>query len=340
LHFGDLGTGHRPRGYFKQLPVGIVKIDRSFVSAHGADDGAPPQLWGDGQEVFFEPKRALLSVRTPADARRVATGVVVALGGEVVPARSAGARALPVDLSFGAGEPVVPLVPEASLARLVLERYLPMFVEDARRALALCPGRARRPTGTTPQGPSAATAGAGWDTSRQDRTDRDLQWLAITLSRLGSTARSLLSEADAAMYRAKELGRGRALFFDDSLRARAEAARDSCALPAGRGPAHRRRRGRRSPRPLAHSRRRPLVAVGERVVPRQATGGCRPRNEVIGEVVFGNGSESGRHGRRTGGGTGWIWQRCRVSGNVEMSEGRRPGGSRALFEAHFSGEAA
>jgi diguanylate cyclase (GGDEF)-like protein/PAS domain S-box-containing protein len=58
--------------------------------------------------------------------------------------------------------------------------------------------------------------------------------LGITLSRPTSSAQSLLSEADAAMYRAKDLGRGKAMFFDDSLRARAEAMLDGeRALRAG-----------------------------------------------------------------------------------------------------------
>ncbi|MCU4187041.1 EAL domain-containing protein [Acidiferrimicrobium sp. IK] len=44
--------------------------------------------------------------------------------------------------------------------------------------------------------------------------------VGITVSRADSTTDSLLSEADAAMYRAKELGRDRAVVFDDSLRDR------------------------------------------------------------------------------------------------------------------------
>ncbi len=47
--------------------------------------------------------------------------------------------------------------------------------------------------------------------------------LGITLSRPGSTSGSLLSEADAAVSRAKELGRGQAVVFDESLRAKAAA---------------------------------------------------------------------------------------------------------------------
>jgi len=45
--------------------------------------------------------------------------------------------------------------------------------------------------------------------------------LGITVSLPESSAQSMLSEADAAMFRAKDLGRNRAAVFDDTLRARA-----------------------------------------------------------------------------------------------------------------------
>lgn len=88
-------------------------------------------------EVVLEATRALLWIRTPADARAVTTDVVRALGGEVVPADADHADALPVDVSFGDGEPVVPRAGRATEARMLLERHLPSLVGDVRRALEL-----------------------------------------------------------------------------------------------------------------------------------------------------------------------------------------------------------
>jgi diguanylate cyclase (GGDEF)-like protein/PAS domain S-box-containing protein len=45
--------------------------------------------------------------------------------------------------------------------------------------------------------------------------------LGITVSEPGSSVQSILSEADAAMFRAKDLGRNQVAVFDDTLRARA-----------------------------------------------------------------------------------------------------------------------
>ena len=87
--------------------------------------------------VLLEATRALLWMKTPSEARTIATDVVVALGGTVVLARDAGAEALPVDLSFGDGEPILPTAPPASTARVLLQRHVPSFVADVRRALEL-----------------------------------------------------------------------------------------------------------------------------------------------------------------------------------------------------------
>lgn len=88
-------------------------------------------------DVLLEATRALLWIRSPAEARHLATGVVTAFGGLVAPAGPASSDALPVDLSFGDGEPVLPHAPPSSVARMLLERHLPSLVEDIRRAVAL-----------------------------------------------------------------------------------------------------------------------------------------------------------------------------------------------------------
>ena len=100
--------------------------------------GAARRKWSEGKDLFFNATRALLMVRSAGDAKKVITATVLALGGHVVPAVSAGLDALPLDLSFGMGEPVVAVVPQEGWARVLLERHLPALVKDARNALELC----------------------------------------------------------------------------------------------------------------------------------------------------------------------------------------------------------
>ena len=88
-------------------------------------------------DVLLDATRELLWIKTSADAKRIASDLVLALGGVIVPANDADDDALPVDLSFGEGEPIVPSAPSSSVARMLLERHLPSFVQDIRRAVEL-----------------------------------------------------------------------------------------------------------------------------------------------------------------------------------------------------------
>ena len=69
-------------------------------------------------DALLEATRALLWIRTPTDAKDIAADLVTAFGGTVVPAGSGDAEAMPVDLSFGDGEPVLPSAPPTSTARM------------------------------------------------------------------------------------------------------------------------------------------------------------------------------------------------------------------------------
>ena len=80
--------------------------------------------------------RALLHIETPADVRDIAVALVDDLGGVVVDAADDPLDAVPVDVSFGAGPPLLAR-PTSGVARMFLERYLPAFVEDGTRAIAL-----------------------------------------------------------------------------------------------------------------------------------------------------------------------------------------------------------
>ncbi len=81
--------------------------------------------------------RELLWIETPADARDVAVALIDTLGGSVVPATGADDTALPIDVSFGEGGPLLPSAPPMSITHMLLSRHLPGFVRDAHRAVEL-----------------------------------------------------------------------------------------------------------------------------------------------------------------------------------------------------------
>lgn len=105
---------------------------------------APPSAGDIDAEAIAAAYRAaleLLRLDAASSAPRVLADFVADLGGEVVPATQAGDDALPVDLSFGFGEPALPTAPPMSLSRMRLEFLLPELVEAARRIVDLLRAR-------------------------------------------------------------------------------------------------------------------------------------------------------------------------------------------------------
>lgn len=91
---------------------------------------------GAAERAVLEATRALLRIESPGDVRAIAAALVNDLGGDVVQAADDPAGAVPVDLSFGGGPPLLAR-PASGVAHMLLERFLPAFVEDATRAIAL-----------------------------------------------------------------------------------------------------------------------------------------------------------------------------------------------------------
>jgi DNA-binding transcriptional MerR regulator len=87
--------------------------------------------------VVLEATRELIQMRDAAGGAEVLARAVERLGGTVAPAHPAPDDALPIDLSLGEGEPVLPVAEPYTLARMRLETLLPGLVEDAHRQAAL-----------------------------------------------------------------------------------------------------------------------------------------------------------------------------------------------------------
>lgn len=79
--------------------------------------------------------RALLRADTVEGAVGVCIVLVRELGGRMIPARLDDGWALPIDCSFGHGEPLLPIA-DSPLAQLRLERLLPEVLDDARLVIS------------------------------------------------------------------------------------------------------------------------------------------------------------------------------------------------------------
>ena len=76
--------------------------------------------------------RALLTATSPEHVAAIVATLVRDLGGGLVPARLGEQAALPMDVSFGVGEPVLPWAEPVSVAEMRLSAVLPHLIEDAR----------------------------------------------------------------------------------------------------------------------------------------------------------------------------------------------------------------
>lgn len=86
-----------------------------------------------GEELFLlhaltEAQRSLLGMRRRGDARDALEAFVGRLGGSVAPAHPPEEHALPLDISLGSGEPLVPVAAPGTPVRERLERTLPELV--------------------------------------------------------------------------------------------------------------------------------------------------------------------------------------------------------------------
>jgi PAS domain S-box-containing protein/diguanylate cyclase (GGDEF)-like protein len=93
-----------------------------------------PHEQGPGGAVVLWATRELLAANTVEELVGVVLRAVHALGGAVLPARLEDEEALPLDLTLGQGEPLVPVAEFGSSAHMLLQRHLPSLVADAREA--------------------------------------------------------------------------------------------------------------------------------------------------------------------------------------------------------------
>jgi hypothetical protein len=127
LHCCDLAT--RP------VVRAEVKTPAELAAEYEADQGfgftATEQIDGAATLAAYRAARRLLAASLPAEVTAVLIDFVHDLGGDVVPAETRSADAIPIDVSLGYGPPVT-AVARDGVARRRLEELLPVLVEDAR----------------------------------------------------------------------------------------------------------------------------------------------------------------------------------------------------------------
>lgn len=124
-------AGHRP-----------VHAHEAAPHARLAAAPVPPATPSEAEsqaalEATLDATRALLWIETPAEAATLTAALVELLGGGLGAPGDTGESLLELDVSFGVRQPVLPVAAPGTTPRVLLERHLPAFVRDTRRALEL-----------------------------------------------------------------------------------------------------------------------------------------------------------------------------------------------------------
>lgn len=129
------------------LPPPTVAGPGRIVTAARVAHEVTVQAEAEVTLLVAEATHKLLWIDEEIEAVRIVRGVVEALGGSVVPGDlvlESMPDVIPVDISFGTCESLLPVAPPMSIARLHMEEVLPGLLEDARRAVGIVRNR-RRP---------------------------------------------------------------------------------------------------------------------------------------------------------------------------------------------------
>jgi excisionase family DNA binding protein len=143
--FGLPTAARTPGGHrrYTEEDVEQLKALRDLVArGHGLGRGG--QVGGGSPavlETLLATTRAVLRARTVSEVTHALVAYVRIVGGDAVEAGRAGRDAMPFDLSFGEGEPLLVTARRPSVARFRLEQALPALLEDARRIVALLRGQ-------------------------------------------------------------------------------------------------------------------------------------------------------------------------------------------------------
>jgi diguanylate cyclase (GGDEF)-like protein/PAS domain S-box-containing protein len=108
----------------------ITRVRRRSVAATAVHTDIDPEA----SILRLAAARSLLRAEAVEEAVGVVIELVRDLGGSTIPARLDDGGALPIDCSFGHGEPLLPR-PDSVVARLRIERILPEVLDDAREAI-------------------------------------------------------------------------------------------------------------------------------------------------------------------------------------------------------------